>query len=413
MSTYPITAPQPATHELSRDVAFWAIAGAFLALAAFSTAPSALYGLYEAKLGVTSLTITFVYAIYVVGVVAGLLLAGHISDWYGRKPVLLAGLGVAVVASLVFIEWQSLGSLIAARLLTGAALGTSAATATAYLADLGIRPDGSGAPRAAIVTTAANIGGLGVGPLVAGLLARYAGHALTLPYVVLLAVLGLAGVAVAVSPEGHPALDPRPRYRPQAPSLPAGDRPQFMAAIVGALVTFAVGGLIAGLTGTLVAGPLHHGSPVVIGIAVFLFFGSAAGSQTLTADWSVNRLVAAGIPTMLAGLTVILLSVWTAPPSLAVFLLGIVVAGIGQGAAVRGSLTVVIADSSPDDRARLVTTFFIAGYAGLSLPVLGVGAALQFIEPRVALLVFGAAVAAAAIATLPVLLRQPQRSREG
>jgi hypothetical protein len=36
----------------------------------------------------------------------------------------------------------------------------------------------------------------------------------------------------------------------------------------------------------------------------------------------------------------------------------------------------------------------------------------RYIEPRVALLVFGAAVAAAAIATLPVLLRQPRRSRE-
>jgi MFS family permease len=413
MSTFPIAAPAPrrATRELSRNVAFWAIAGAFLTLAAFSTAPSALYGLYEVKLGVTSLTITFVYAIYVVGVVAGLLFAGHISDWYGRKPVLLAGLGVAVIASVVFIEWQSLGSLIAARLLTGAALGASAATATAYLADLGMRPDGSGAARAAIVATAANIGGLGVGPLVAGLLARYAGHALTLPYVVLLAALGIAIAAVVVSPEGHPALDPRPRYRPQAPSVPARDRQQFTAAIVGALVTFAIGGLIAGLTGTLLAGPLHHGSPVLIGVAVFLFFGSAAASQTLTADWSVNRLVAAGIPTMLVGLAVILVSVWTAPPSLVLFLLGTLVAGIGQGAAVRGSLTVVIADSSPDNRARLVTTFFIAGYAGLSVPVLGVGVALQHIEPRVALLVFGAAVAAAAIATLPALLRRPRQSR--
>ena len=71
--------------RLSRRAGFWAIAFSFLVVAAFSTAPSSLYGLYQQREHVSSLTITLVYAVYAVGVVASLLLAGHVSDWYGRR----------------------------------------------------------------------------------------------------------------------------------------------------------------------------------------------------------------------------------------------------------------------------------------------------------------------------------------
>ena len=67
--------------RLSHRAGFWAIAFSFLVVAAFSTAPSSLYGLYEHQEHLSSLTITFVYAVYAVGVVASLLLAGHVSDW--------------------------------------------------------------------------------------------------------------------------------------------------------------------------------------------------------------------------------------------------------------------------------------------------------------------------------------------
>ena len=67
---------------LSRRTGFWAIAFSFLAVAAFSTAPSSLYGLYEQQEHLSSLTITIVYAVYALGIMVSLLLAGHVSDWY-------------------------------------------------------------------------------------------------------------------------------------------------------------------------------------------------------------------------------------------------------------------------------------------------------------------------------------------
>ncbi len=124
-------APGRALPWLSRRTDFWAIAFSFLAVAAFSTAPSSLYGLYEQQEHLSSLTITIVCAVYALGIVVSLLLAGHVSDWYGRRAVLLPALAVAVAAAVIFLTWRSLAGVIVARVLTGLALGAAVATADA------------------------------------------------------------------------------------------------------------------------------------------------------------------------------------------------------------------------------------------------------------------------------------------
>src|SRR3954447_27084606 len=111
-SHHTLTAPRPAVSapalpRLSRRAGFWAIALSFLAVTALSTAPSPLHGLYERHEQLAPLTITIVYAVYGAGVTASLLLAGHVSDWYGRRTVLVPAVVLAAVAAVLFITWQS------------------------------------------------------------------------------------------------------------------------------------------------------------------------------------------------------------------------------------------------------------------------------------------------------------------
>jgi len=392
---------------MSRGAGFWAVAFAFLVLTAFSTAPSALYGLYAEQQHLSSLTLTIVYAVYSVGVVASLLLAGHVSDWYGRRAVLIPGLVLAGVAAVVFIAWTSLAGLLVARVLTGIALGAAVATATAYIADLDAGPDGAVTRRSGIVATVANIGGLALGPLIAGVLAQYAPAGLTLPYVVLLAALVVATAAVVASPEGREPVHPRPGYRPQRMRAPAHARGRFIAATTGAFLIFAVGGLFAGLAGAFLAGPLHHPSAALTGFAILLNFGAGVLVQATTTRWEAPTLIAAGLPPTIIGLIILVASAWTSPASLALFLIGGAVLGAGGGAILRGSLTVVIASAGAGDRAGALATFFTAAYVGLALPVLGLGIALQFLSPRVTLLIFGVAVGLGILAAAPLLVRRP------
>src|SRR6476646_185080 len=88
--------------------AFWAVAFAFLAVMAFSGVPSPLYGLYRARDHFSLFMVTIIYAVYAVGVIGALLLGGHLSDWYGRRRLLLPSLGLAMVSAIVFVVSKSL-----------------------------------------------------------------------------------------------------------------------------------------------------------------------------------------------------------------------------------------------------------------------------------------------------------------
>jgi len=291
--------------RLSRRSSFWAITFAFFSLTALSTAPSALYRLYAQHDRFSSFTTTIVYAVYVVGIVVSLIFAGHISDWYGRRVVLAAALTVAIGSAIVFLASESLVGLVSGRVLIGIALGAGIATATAYLSDLDAAPNGTPTRRAGIVSTLANVGGLALGPLVAGLLASYAPSPLRLSYVVLGGALAIGLVAVLVSVEGRPPVHPRPAYHPQRFKAPAQDRGSFFAALTGAFMSFAVFGLIAGLVGTVLAESFHHVSPALTGLAIFLAFGTGAVAQTTTTSWPSTRVFAAGTGSAILGLAIL------------------------------------------------------------------------------------------------------------
>ena len=57
-----------------------------------------------------------------------------------------------------------------------------------------------------------------------------------------------------------------------------------------------------------------------------------------------------------------------------------------------------------------LATFFTAAYLGLALPVLGLGIALEFLSPRVTLLIFAATVGLGVLVAAPFLARRPGRA---
>ena len=74
---------------LSRAVGFWTVAAAFVVVMAIAAVPTPLYVLYERRDHFSGLVVTVIFAVYAVGVAVSLFLAGHISDWFGRRRVLI------------------------------------------------------------------------------------------------------------------------------------------------------------------------------------------------------------------------------------------------------------------------------------------------------------------------------------
>jgi MFS family permease len=403
----------PKSDRIRYGLGIWSVAFAFTALMAFTTVPTPLWSLFARRDGFSSLTITVAFAAYAVAVAISLVLAGHLSDVYGRRRLLVPALALNVVAGLVFVAWPALPGLLVARVLSGLGVGAATATATVWLAELEARrhprTDGH---RAQIISTAANLGGLGLGGLIAGALAEWVGHALTLPFIVFVGALLIGLVAVAVAPETRMAASPRPRYRPQHVSVPPRSRGRFFAATAAVAITFAVFGLITSLAPSFLAGTLNEPSHALAGAVSFALFGTAALAQTLTGSRPPHQLLAAAVPALLAGIGLLTLAVWVPTPSFGIFLAGDLVAGVGAGLMFKGAIETVTDISLPERRAEAVAGFFLAAYIGLAGPVIGLGALTQIASTRVSLLVFSGLLALGIFAATPALLggRGPRAS---
>lgn len=136
-----------------------------------------LYPLYQRTFGVSEVTITLVYATYVIGNLGALFAFGRISDQAGRRLVSLLVLAVGGVSTLLFLFAAHPAMLFIACAASGLAIGVGAATATAWITDLHRAADKAFASRLA---AAVNLIGLAVGVLVSGLLAQFAPQPLPL-----------------------------------------------------------------------------------------------------------------------------------------------------------------------------------------------------------------------------------------
>jgi MFS family permease len=377
-------------------VAFWLVALAFLLNMAFSAVPTPLYVLYQQRDHFSGIMVTIVYAVYAVGVIASLFLVGHVSDWVGRRKMLVLALLVNVASSLLFIFFPSLIGLIVARVVCGVAVGMTTATATAYLAELhsSARP-GTSTKRPQVIAIAANLGGIGFGPLLGGLMAQYAPSPLRLSYVVVGAALVVLALSITLAPETVAILDEPPTWRPQRVAVPLEGRRHFYAATFAGLAAFAVYGVFNSLVPSFLAGTLHETSPAVAGAVAFSAFAAGALAQIALGRLDTTRMLRWSVPILLAGLALFTVGMWV--PSLLIFILGGVVTGAGAGLVFRGALVAAGTTAPLQARAEVMAGFFLGAYVGLSVPVIGLGIATMHVDAKEAMLVFVVLVAIAIV----------------
>ncbi|HEY0249733.1 MAG TPA: MFS transporter [Gryllotalpicola sp.] len=401
-----MTAPLRSARQARHHAGFWIIAGAFLFAMAFSTVPTPLYPIYERQDGFPAYVITIVFAAYAVGVMVALYLAGHVSDWLGRRRLVIASVAIEALAAVLFLFWNDLSGLLVARFVTGVGIGTLTATATAHLAELRSvsHPQENGA-RAGMVATVVNTGGLALGPILGGLVAQLLPAPVFTPFVIFLVLLILAIVFVAFVPETVDTVAARRPYAPQRVRIPAEARATFGAAAIGAAAAFSVFGFFTALTASIVIGLLHLQSPLVAGVVVFATMGASAVSQFVFARFSQRRQLQLGVALMIIGLG--LVAVVGLAPTLALFLLGGIVAGAGVGLVFKSAIGVAAASAGPDNRGEVLSGMFLAAYAGLTVPVIAVGVALAFFPIPDVLLVFALAVLVVVVlAAIPMLRRR-------
>ncbi|MER9922344.1 MFS transporter [Mesorhizobium sp. M0048] len=371
-------------HELGGRAAAAAVAAMIAALFAGSTALTPLYIIYKQVFGFSQITLTLVYAVYVIGNLAALLMLGRVSDVIGRRPMALAGMAVAVVSAVVFLFAENVAWLDIARILSGLGIGVGAGTGTAWLAELLPTDDKS---QAATIATSTNFLGLGLGALGAGLLAEYATWPLRLTFVVYLAMLATVTLLVwrtreTVSRPGKLAdVSMRPRL-----SVPDDIRASFVAPAVTGFGAMALVGFYAALAPSILAQQLQVTNHAEAGALFFELAIVTAATIVVTARLSSRAAMFAALALMIP--TVALIVAAQVFASMAIMIAGTALCGVAAALGYRGGLQVVNEIAPAARRAEVVSAFFICCFCGNALPVIGIGVLSTVAGATVASLAF-------------------------
>ncbi|MCV7419748.1 MFS transporter [Mycobacterium yunnanensis] len=381
---------------------FALLAYAFAAIMVGTTLPTPMYALYSNRMHFQVLTTTVVFSTYAVGVLAALLVFGRWSDALGRRPVLLAGAGFALASGVVFLFADDVPLLLLGRVLSGLSAGVFTGTATAAIVETSPpeRRD-----QATTIATVANIGGLGAGPLLAGVLVQYAPDPLQLSFGVHIVLVVLAVAAIVAAPETSSRTG---TLGLQRLSVPAEMRPVFLTAATAAFAGFSVTGLFMAVVPTFVKSVVGIENHAVAGLVASSIFVASAVVQFAARRIPPRRAVAIGCAILVVGM--VILAVALHLPSLPLLVVAGVVAGIGQGISFSRGLAAVAELAPADRRAEVSSTYFVVAYVAISVPVIAEGFASQHLGLRTAGVGFALATAALAAVCLVAIVLQERRS---
>jgi predicted MFS family arabinose efflux permease len=359
-----------------------------------------LYAVYAQRFGFSSLVLTSVFATYAFVLVPALILFGRVSDRFGRRPVILAGLVVSGAGLVVFALAQNVAWLYGARVLQGLAVGMISGAATAALVELDPRGDKR---RAALFAGLAQAGGSATGPMLAGALAQWAPAPLRLSFLVGLGATGAAAAATLELPDASRS-KPEP-WRIQVPRVPRQIRGRFARVSLTAGIVWATVALYLSIVPSYAGALLRtHDLSLLAAVSAIALVASAL-TQIISQGRSQSPAAsqATGLGILAAGLLALVLA---APlHSLAVLVAGAIAAGLGHGLAFLNAQEEVNQIAPARHRGEVTAAFIACIYFLVASAVISTGLLdLRFsLSPSVAIVSVVLMASALAVAAWHVL----------
>jgi MFS family permease len=385
-----VTAP---ARRLSSPLDFALVAG-IVSLALFASAtPSPLYADYAADWGFSTPVLTAVYAVYAIGVLTALLLIGRLSDEIGRRPVLIGSLIALLVATGLFMAARSVEWLFAARAVQGVATGAALGAAGAAMLDLHPRGD---AAQTGLINGVGSALGLGFGAAVSALLVQEAPDPRVTPFllVFVLFLIALAGTMRLSEPVARIG---ELRLRPQWPSVPRSIRPEFALASLGVIASWSIGGLYLSLSPSFATELFDTHSHLAGGAAVLAMAGPGGLAQLVFRGLAPRAAMFWGSLVLAGGMAATVATLSTGSPGL--FLGASALTGIGFGVAFMGAMRLISTVAPPQQRASVMSAFYVVAYLSLSVPTLIAGMAVPGLGLERTFRIFGSIVVALGLAT--------------
>ena len=336
-----------------------------------------LYPIYQGQFALTTRDVALIAAMFGLALIPTMLVAGPLSDRWGRPTLLWCGLAAFFVGDVAFAVGAGVPWLVAGRLLQGLAMGAFFGPGAALASDL---TDKSWPNMAALGVAVSSMVGFGLGPFVTGWFVQADINPTTLPFLLhaalLLVVAGLLTAALRSGPA---------RRSDDTPS--AGDSRDDPTArrlaILAGFAGWSVGGLLLVMLPTILRPVLGSSWGMLGGTALLGLMVAGAVGQITTYGWAPARALGIGALAETLGFWLLLGGLVTG--WLLLILIGVLTTGLGLASLHRGGLGLVIRATAPAHKGWAISMFLACGYFGGNFLVIAFGAATDAFGMLVAL----------------------------
>jgi predicted MFS family arabinose efflux permease len=343
------------------------VTGGLFSLLVAANLAAPLYAVYSQRYGFSSAILALIFATYALVLIPSLLAFGQLSDGLGRRPVILAGLGIGIAGLVLFAVANGVAWLFAARAVQGLSVGMISGAATAALVELEPNDD---ARHAALLATLAQAGGGATGPLIAGMIAQWAPDQRVLPYVAGMALTAAFALSVLAIPE--PGSARGGSWRVQRPRVPAEIRAAFTRVALTAAAVWSVAALFLSVIPSYAGDILASKNLALLGAITAVMLGSSCVGQVAVRRGAPPIAAPAGGLVLLAiGLVGLVLAkplgvIW---PLVA----GAAIAGLGHGVGFLATQDDLNRIAPDEHRGEVNAAFYTSIYLGVSVSAIGVG----------------------------------------
>lgn len=249
--------------------------------------------------------------------------------------------------------------------------------------------------------------GLGLGPLLSGVLVQYLPFPMRLIFIMDFVILIPAFIGVWFMIE--PIQNKRPfKLKVQRLSVPSEMKHTFTYAVIPVFAVFSMLGLFTSISPNFLGEILGIHHKAIIGIVVFLAFFASAMGQLLFKNIDDYKILIVGSIALILGVACVGLSLLLY--SLTILILGAIISGIRQAFSFRAGLSLVNSKAPTKKQGEVTSSFFTIVYIALSIPVIGVGLLERAFDIQTAGIIFSIVIMLLSFLALTLLLLSKKES---
>lgn len=323
-----------------------------------------MMAVWRSDLALTESETAMTVVSYFAGCVLTLFFFARLSNFFGRKPIVLAALMLGMASSLIYANANGVSELNIGRFLQGFSCGFASSAAMSWVVDSA--PLNRPWLGTALTAAGPNIG-LSLGTLITGFVLQSEVLSPSALFDCAAVLLTLCACAAVISTEtmrfGTESLGSV--FIPKV-ALPVRLRGRFVASAVAFIGTWGVGSFLQGFSAYLCSVVFGEVNALLAGVLYLVLIvpnallGVISGrfEARLTLKWSIVLFSTAALA---AFSTLLYPSVW-------VLLVSVALTGMGGGAACSSGLRFLLAGTTINERAGVISALYLSAYVGSVMP---------------------------------------------